>query len=67
MIEQSGQTLDTERRSALLRTAMRLSMQDLPVIPLWARPLVYGLRNDVEWQPRPDGRPDGRDMRRRVR
>ncbi len=64
LIERSGQTLDTAQRRGLLQAAMRLAMEDLPLLPLWNRPLVYGVRDGIAWTPRQDGRPYARDIRR---
>ena len=40
-------------------------MEEIPLLPLWNRPLVYGVRDGVHWVPRQDGRAYGRDMQRR--
>jgi peptide/nickel transport system substrate-binding protein len=64
LIERSGATLDTAQRRSLLQAAVRLAMEELPLVPLWERPLVYGVRDGTTWTPRRDGRPYGRDMQR---
>jgi hypothetical protein len=40
-------------------------MADLPLVPLWNRHVLYGLRADLEWSPRADGRVYAREIRRR--
>lgn len=54
MIEQSGSTLDLLTRRAQLQRCMRLLMADFAFIPLYSPSVVFGVRNDVEWQPRHD-------------
>jgi peptide/nickel transport system substrate-binding protein len=53
-----------ERRSALER-AMKVAMRDLPLVPLMIPEDLYGVGPRVEWTPRPDGRFDPRELRRR--
>jgi peptide/nickel transport system substrate-binding protein len=64
IVEESAQTLNTARRRALLQEALDLAAQDVPLVPLWQRELVFGTRAGVTWQARQDGRPYGIDMRR---
>ena len=65
LVEESGATLDMRQRRRLLQEAMGLAMDDLPLVPLWNRHVLYGLRADVEWSPRADGRIYAREIRRR--
>jgi len=55
MIEQSGSTLDLLARRAQLERCMRVLMDDLSFIPLYSPAIVFGVRDDLEWQPRRDG------------
>ena len=64
LVEAAGSTLLVDQRRTLLDRAMRLAMTDLPYVPLWARPLAYGTRDDVAWRARLDGRVLGTDIRR---
>ncbi len=43
-------------RGALLKKAMALTAADLAFIPLYSRFEVYGVRQELEWTPRRDGR-----------
>ena len=45
--------------------AMRQVMVDLPVVPLWEVPWVYGVRDDIDWLPPAYGWFNARDVRRR--
>jgi peptide/nickel transport system substrate-binding protein len=55
LIEQSGSTLDMAQRREQLQRAMRILTDDLSFIPMYVPFAVYGLRDDVVWQPRRDG------------
>ena len=65
LIEESGSTLDMLSRRAQLERAMHLLMQDLALIPLYVPWNLFGVRDDVVWQPRRDGYILAREMRRR--
>jgi len=56
---------EVRERRAMLEKAMALAMSDLPVVPLIIPEDLYGLGPGVEWTPRPDGRFDARELRRR--
>ncbi|MCU0606634.1 MAG: ABC transporter substrate-binding protein [Candidatus Edwardsbacteria bacterium] len=56
LIERSGQTLDSRERIDLLHRAMRLTLEDMPLIPLYVRDRMYGRRAGLSFSPRQDGR-----------
>ncbi len=51
LVEAGAQTRAVEARRAVYQDAMRAASDDLPVIPLWEVPWVYGVRDDVAWNP----------------
>ncbi len=55
MIEEAGSTLDLLARRTQLERAMHLVMDDLAFIPLYSQAVLFGARDNVEWQPRRDG------------
>jgi peptide/nickel transport system substrate-binding protein len=55
LIEESGSTLDLLARRAELERSMRVLMRDLAFIPLYSPSVIFGARDNVEWQPRRDG------------
>jgi peptide/nickel transport system substrate-binding protein len=55
MIEESAATEDLLDRRALLRKCMRTLMADLVLIPLYSPKVIFGVRDNVEWQLRGDG------------
>jgi peptide/nickel transport system substrate-binding protein len=65
LIQESGSTLDMLTRRAQLERCMHLLMQDLALIPLYVPWNLFGVRDDVVWQPRRDGYILAREMRRR--
>lgn len=56
MIEESQQLTNTLERGALLKKAMALAAADLAYVPLYSRHEVYGVRQELLWAPRRDGR-----------
>ena len=64
-IEQSAGTLDLLTRRAQLQRCMRVLMDDLTFIPLYSQSVVFGVRDDLEWQPRRDGLILAETIRRR--
>ena len=64
LIEQAAQTGELEERRLLLGSCLRMVAEDLPLIPLFERHLIWGLRDGVAWQPRADGRVLAVDLRR---
>jgi peptide/nickel transport system substrate-binding protein len=65
LIEQSASTLDLLTRRAQLQRCMRVLMDDLTFIPLYSQSVVFGARDDLEWQPRRDGLILAETIRRR--
>jgi len=65
LIEQSAATLDMTERRRTLESAMHVLSDDLGLIPLMVMANVYGVRRDLEWQPRSDHRVCAWEMRRR--
>ncbi len=55
MIEQSDSTLDLLGRRLQLERCMRALMDDLSFIPLYSPSIVFGVRDDLAWEPRRDG------------
>ena len=51
-------------RLLMLQRCMRLAMEDLSLVPLAERDLIYGVREDLMWEVRADGRLLARDLRR---
>jgi peptide/nickel transport system substrate-binding protein len=56
LIEQSGEVLDSRERIDLLHRSMRLTLNDMPLIPLYVRNRTYGHRKGLVFVPRQDGR-----------
>jgi peptide/nickel transport system substrate-binding protein len=67
LIQESGATLDMIARRRQLERCMHLLMDDFTFIPLYTASLLYGVRDDLDWQPRPDGFMLAREIRRRPR
>jgi ABC-type transport system substrate-binding protein len=55
LIEASGESLDPNLRRRHLEAAMRELMSDLPLVPLYVAHSLFGVREDVEWEPGADG------------
>jgi peptide/nickel transport system substrate-binding protein len=52
--ETNGAILDQRARRRLLQKAAVIAMEDLPVLPLWVRDDVYGVRADLTFRLRAD-------------
>jgi peptide/nickel transport system substrate-binding protein len=65
VVEQSASTLDLLTRRAQLQRCMRLLMDDLAFIPLYSPFVVFGARDNIEWQLRRDGLILANTIRRR--
>lgn len=63
LIEESQQVVNPLDRGALLKKAMALTAADLPFVPLYSRSEVYGVRRELAWTPRRDGRIFAFEMR----
>ncbi|HBE73064.1 MAG TPA: hypothetical protein DDW31_03075 [candidate division Zixibacteria bacterium] len=55
LIEQAGSTLDNRRRIELLHRAMALALEDMPLIPAYARSRTYAHHRRLAFVPRLDG------------
>jgi peptide/nickel transport system substrate-binding protein len=55
MIEKSSSIVDPLARRAQLQNCMRVLMSDLAFIPLYSPAVVFGARDNIEWQLRRDG------------
>jgi ABC-type oligopeptide transport system substrate-binding subunit len=54
-IERAGRTLEPGVRLNALHQAMRLSLEDLPLIPLYRRNRTYGVDDGIRFLPRQNG------------
>lgn len=63
LIEDSQQVMSPLERGALLKKAMALTAADLAFVPLYSRFEVYGVRRELAWTPRRDGRIFAFEMR----
>ncbi|HET7295410.1 MAG TPA: ABC transporter substrate-binding protein, partial [Vicinamibacteria bacterium] len=63
MIEASGRTARLDERRRILQGCMRLVMRDVPLVPVFERNLIWGVRPGVEFEPRADGRVVLREVR----
>lgn len=63
LIEESQQVISPLQRGALLKKAMALTAADLAFLPLYSRFEVYGVRRELDWTPRRDGRIFAFEMR----
>lgn len=52
--ETNGAILDQRARRRLLQKAAVIAMEDLPVLPLWVRDDIYGVRADLTFRLRAD-------------
>jgi peptide/nickel transport system substrate-binding protein len=52
--ETNGAILDQRARRRLLQRAAVIAMDELPVVPLWVRDDVYGVRAELTFRPRAD-------------
>jgi peptide/nickel transport system substrate-binding protein len=60
-----GEALDARERQALLQEAARITMTDLPVLPLVVEEDIYASSGQVHWHPRADGEIRLLDVERR--
>jgi hypothetical protein len=54
MIEDSATTMEMLQRRVQLEAVMRRVMEELALIPLTSPYTLFGIRDDVEWEPRRD-------------
>lgn len=55
LIEDSGKTLDQRARQTKLQEALRVSMEDIAIVPLFQSNVKYAFSNSIVWKPRVDG------------
>jgi peptide/nickel transport system substrate-binding protein len=67
VLDQSGEVSTVDARLRLLRDAMRIGVEDLPLVPLWTPEIAYGFRKELVWQPRLDQKLHAYAMRREAR
>ena len=65
LAEASGEAMRPLERRENLQRCLRILSRDLPFIPLLVPHEIYGVRADLEWQPRLDGNVLAQEMRRR--
>jgi len=46
---------DSDKREAIFKEIFEISQQQLPYVPLYNEMQAYGVREGIEWTPRPDG------------
>jgi len=64
LIDEAARTPELDDRRVLLGSCLGMLSEDLPLIPLYERHLIWGVRDGVIWQPRADGRVLAWDLRR---
>jgi peptide/nickel transport system substrate-binding protein len=64
LIESASRTPALGARQRLLQRCMAIAMDDLSLVPVVERYLIHGVREDVMWEERADGRILARDLRR---
>lgn len=64
LVQSSGVALDMLERRAELRRGLRLLAADRVYLPLYTAHEIYGVRRDLEWEPRGDGFLGVSEMRR---
>lgn len=65
MAERAATTADMRQRRSVMQEALRMTTDDLPMIPLWTLDRIYAVRSDIAWKPRLDGVVKVADIRRR--
>lgn len=55
IIEQAGSTLDNRQRIELLHQAMALALEEMPLVPVYARSRNYAYHQSLDFLPRLDG------------
>ena len=54
LIEECGRTMDPRVRLTMLEDAMRMAMNDVPVVPLYVENNLSAACADIAWEPYPD-------------
>lgn len=57
LMQAERDAFDPEKRIATLQEAMSVLTDDAPACFMWTHTLQYGVANNVDYTPRPDGRP----------
>ena len=57
LMQAERDAFDPKQRIAKLREAMSVLTEDAPACFMWTHTLHYGIVNNVDYQPRPNGRP----------
>ena len=55
LIDEGDLIFDQPERLAHYQTIVRLALEDMPLVPLYARQDIYAVSEQVRWQPRLDG------------
>lgn len=56
LVDENGQILEEGRRLERYKRVMQLVMDEMPIVPLLDRNNVYGVSEDVRWEPRLDAK-----------
>ena len=57
LMQAERDAFDPEKRIATLQQAMSVLTEDAPACFMWTHTLQYGVASNVDYEPRPDGRP----------
>lgn len=63
LVDASYRTFDRSSRLDLLEQAMRITNDEVPLVPLYHRPDAWAVSTGIEWTPRADGRIVASEMR----
>ena len=63
LLDKEQQEFDPEKRKQYLREAMSLITEEAPACFMWRHKLLWGISAKVDYQPLPDGRTYGLDMK----
>lgn len=63
LLDKEQQEFDPEKRKAYLRQAMSLITEEAPACFMWRHKMLWGQAKTVDYQPLPDGRIYGLDMK----
>jgi len=55
LIDEILTTVDPAKRLELLKEIAVIAQEEIPLIPFYALSLVYGVSNEIEWEPHPTG------------
>ena len=54
LVEKAAKTLDKEKRRDIMQKAVKIAIEDVAQIPLHYQQQLYGVKKNIEWEPRPD-------------